>query len=122
MGQICYIETINDKHAENTILFIGIRDETKIEGFNFQYFGGLLLSYFENLKYKKISIYVGNVKKVKPSYDNMVLNFASGICLKSYSFNKPSTICSNLQEFNIFDCIALYFFLSPSNVSVLILL
>ena len=88
LGQICHIETINDKHAENTILFIGIGDETKIEDFNFQYFGGLLLPYLENLKYKKISIYVGNVKKVKVSYDNIILNFASGICLKSYSFKK----------------------------------
>ena len=87
LGQICHIETINDKHAENTI-FIGIGDETKIEDFNFQYFGGLLLSYFENLKYKKISIYVGDLKKVKLSYEDMILHLASGIHLKSYSFKK----------------------------------
>ena len=98
LGQICHIETINDKHAENTILFIGIGDETKIEGFNFQYFGGLLLPYLENLKYKKISIYVGNVKKVKLSYDNIILNFASGICLKSYSFKKYKNDVSNHES------------------------
>ena len=32
LDQICHIETINDKDAEN-IIFIGIGDETKIEDF-----------------------------------------------------------------------------------------
>ena len=87
LGQVCHIETINKKDAEN-IVFIGIGDETKIESYNFQYFGGLLLPYFENLKYKRISIDVGNLKKVKISYDSMILNLASGLELKSYSFKK----------------------------------
>ena len=70
------------------IVFVGIGDETKLEAFNFQYFGGLLFPYFENFKYKSSSIYVGDVKRVKLSYENMVLNLASGIYLKSYSFKK----------------------------------
>ena len=87
LGQICHIETIEKENAEN-IVFIGIGDETKIEGFNFQYFGGLLVPFLENLQYDKISIYVGDLKKVKLSYENMILHLASGIHLKSYSFKK----------------------------------
>ncbi len=87
LGQICHIEIIDNKDLVN-IVFIGIGDETKLEGFNFQYFGGLLFPYFENFKYKSSSIYVGDVKRVKLSYENMVLNLASGIYLKSYSFKK----------------------------------
>ena len=34
LGQICHIEIIEKKNAEN-IIFIGIGDETKIKGFNF---------------------------------------------------------------------------------------
>ena len=87
LGQICHIETIEKEHTEN-IIFIGIGDETKIEGFNFQYFGGLFVPYLENFQYDKISIYVGNLRKVKLSYENMILHLASGIHLKSYSFKK----------------------------------
>ena len=35
LGQICHIETIENKNVEN-IIFIGIGDDTKIEGVNFQ--------------------------------------------------------------------------------------
>jgi len=87
LGQICHIEIIDNKDLVN-IVFVGIGDETKLEGFNFQYFGGLLFPYFENFKYKSSSIYVGDVKRVKLSYENIVLNLASGIYLKSYSFKK----------------------------------
>ena len=87
LGQICHIETIEKEHTEN-IIFIGIGDEAKIEGFNFQYFGGLLVPYLENLQYDKISIYVGSLRKVKLSYESMILHLASGIHLKSYSFKK----------------------------------
>ena len=69
-------------------IFIGIGDETKLESFNFQYFGGLLLPLIETFKYKEINISVNDVKKVKLSYENIVLNIASGMHLKSYSFKK----------------------------------
>ena len=87
LNQICFIETVDKKNIYN-VIFIGIGDLSKIENFNFQYFGGLLVPYFENIKSEKISIYAENVKGVKISYDNIILNLASGIQLKSYSFKK----------------------------------
>ena len=87
LGQICHVEAAGLKESLNAI-FIGIGDETKLEAFNFQYFGGLLLPLIETFKYKEINISVNDVKKVKLSYENIVLNIASGMHLKSYSFKK----------------------------------
>ena len=82
LGQICHVEAAGLKESLNAI-FIGIGDETKLEAFNFQYFGGLLLPLIETFKYKEINISVNDVKKVKLSYENIVLNIASGMHLKS---------------------------------------
>ena len=85
--QICHIDTITDNEPQNFI-FIGIGDESKLGSFNFEYFGGLLQPYLETLQYKEISFEVGGLKKVKVSNENIILNLASGIYLKSYSFKK----------------------------------
>ena len=87
LGEICQIETINNNTSEN-IIFIGVGDENKLQSFNFEYFGGLLFPHIENLKYKEISIDISTIKKVNLSHESVVLNFASGIYLKSYSFKK----------------------------------
>ena len=87
LGQICHIETIDNRDTKD-IIFIGIGDETKIKGFNFQYFGGLLFPFLENIQSKKISLHIENLKKVKLSHENLILHLASGIHLKSYSFKK----------------------------------
>ena len=87
LNQICHIQALN-KNSENNVIFIGIGDEKEIDDFHFQYFGGLLYPFFENLKYKTLSLDVANLKKVKVSNDNINLNLASGIQLKSYSFTK----------------------------------
>ena len=87
LGQICHIDTITDNEPQNFI-FIGIGDENKLGSFNFEYFGGLLQPYLETLQYKEISFEVGGLKKVKVSNENIILNLASGIYLKSYSFKK----------------------------------
>ena len=87
LGQICHIDTITDNEPQNFI-FIGIGDESKLGSFNFEYFGGLLQPYLETLQYKEISFEVGGLKKVKVSNENIILNLASGIYLKSYSFKK----------------------------------
>ena len=87
LGQICHVEIIDNKDTQNAF-FIGIGDESKIQSFNFQYFGGLLFPYLENLQFEKISLDIESVKKVKLSHENLILHFASGIYLKSYSFKK----------------------------------
>ena len=71
LGEICHIETAGLKNSFNTV-FIGIGDEKDLEAYNFQYFGGLLFPFIETLQYKEINIDIGNVSKVRLSYDNII--------------------------------------------------
>ena len=112
LGEICHIDSIN-KNVPVHYVFIGIGDETKLQAFNFQYFGGLLLSLIETLKYKKIQIYVGDVKRVKLSYESIVLHVASGMHLKSYSFKKYK---KNKKEDNNNENLSLINFITPNPV------
>ncbi len=91
LNQISNIE-IFDKKINHNFLFIGIGETSEIKEFNFQYFGGLLFSFIENLKYKKISVSIENVKKISVSKESIILNLAAGIKLKSYSFTKYKNI------------------------------
>ena len=106
LGEICHIETAGLKNSFNTV-FIGIGDEKDLEAYNFQYFGGLLFPFIETLQYKEINIDIGNVSKVRLSYDNIISNFVSGMHLKSYSFKKykknkePNDNAKKLTAINI---------------------
>ena len=72
LGQICHIETLNTSNTSYNNIFIGIGENVELNDFNFQYIGGLLFSYFENLKYKKITFFVNKLKKVSVSYENII--------------------------------------------------
>tara|TARA_B100000029_G_scaffold516355_1_gene629044 strand:- start:6718 stop:8217 length:1500 start_codon:yes stop_codon:yes gene_type:complete len=91
LNQISHIEIL-EKKINCNYLFIGVGENSEINEFNFQYFGGLIFSFFENLKYKKITFSVENLKKVSVSKESIILNLALGIKLKSYSFIKYKNI------------------------------
>ena len=85
--EICHFEALHIKKNINFIL-VGIGKKNEFKDFHCQYIGGLLFSFFESLKYKQISLFVNIPKGFRISYDNIILNLALGLKLKSYNFKK----------------------------------
>ena len=84
-GKICHFEIPNGQNITNCIA-IGIGSKKDLTDYNCQYLGGYLYSFLENLGYGRISLSLKPIKNLHISYDNIILNLALGLNLRSYSF------------------------------------
>ena len=115
--EICHFEALHTKKNINFIL-VGIGKKNEFKDFHCQYIGGLLFSFFESLKYKQISLFVNIPKGFRISYDNIILDLALGLKLKSYNFKKyKSNSLTNSEEItlNLID----FFVSNPSKLKKL---